>query len=198
MKVIPNNVLSIARNYIGYSTKDPIYKEIVYAFNSQEKLSKKAKLKRVDNWSTVFISVCFAQAGDISLIGSAEKEANKLITKFKRKKAWFECGRILPKVGDLVVFDTDYVGIVEEIRGRVITVIFGNKNDTIGRVRMLNNNARIVGYARPSYTDEKQAIDETAAEVLIGKWGNGKTLKKRLTDAGYDYEKVQRRVCELS
>ncbi len=198
MRIIPNNILSVARNYIGYSVKDPVFKELVYTFNSQKKLNKKTKLKRTDNWSAAFISVCFAQAGDISLIGAAEKDAQKLITKFKRKKAWYERGRMNPKVGDLVVFDSDYVGIVEEIRGRVITIIFGNKNDTIGRLRLLNSDTRIVGYARPGYTDEKQAIDETAAEVLLGKWGNGKSLKKKLTDAGYDYEKIQRRVCELS
>ena len=32
---------------------------------------------------------------------------------------------------------------------------------------------------------------ELAYEVLNGIWGNGETRKKRLTDAGYDFESVQ-------
>lgn len=35
-----------------------------------------------------------------------------------------------------------------------------------------------------SYTD-------LAKEVISGKWGNGETRKKRLEDAGYDYNAVQ-------
>ena len=32
---------------------------------------------------------------------------------------------------------------------------------------------------------------------IPGDWGNGEDRKKRLTEAGYDYDKVQRRVNEL-
>ncbi len=40
-------------------------------------------------------------------------------------------------------------------------------------------------------------IDETAREVIRGDWGNGDVRKKRLTEAGYDYNAVQKRVGEL-
>lgn len=43
----------------------------------------------------------------------------------------------------------------------------------------------------------KKTIEELAKEVIAGKWGNGADRKKRLTDAGYDYSKVQARVNEL-
>jgi N-acetylmuramoyl-L-alanine amidase CwlA len=42
-----------------------------------------------------------------------------------------------------------------------------------------------------------KSIDELAKEVMQGKWGNGADRKKRLTDAGYDYSKVQAKVNEL-
>lgn len=32
---------------------------------------------------------------------------------------------------------------------------------------------------------------EVAREVLDGKWGNGAERKKKLTDAGYNYEDIQ-------
>ena len=41
---------------------------------------------------------------------------------------------------------------------------------------------------------EKKTVDQIADEVLAGKWGNGDERKKRLTDAGYDYAAVQKKV----
>ena len=46
------------------------------------------------------------------------------------------------------------------------------------------------------YPDRK-TIDQLAREVIQGKWGNGEERKKRLTNAGYDYYGVQRRVNQL-
>ena len=43
----------------------------------------------------------------------------------------------------------------------------------------------------------KKSVDEVAREVIQGKWGNGAERKKRLTDAGYDYNEVQKRVNKL-
>ncbi len=43
----------------------------------------------------------------------------------------------------------------------------------------------------------KKSIGEVAREVIQGKWGNGAERKKRLTDAGYDYNEVQKKVNQL-
>ena len=43
----------------------------------------------------------------------------------------------------------------------------------------------------------KKTIDEIAQEVIDGKWGNGQERKDRLTEAGYNYSSVQKRVNEL-
>ena len=43
----------------------------------------------------------------------------------------------------------------------------------------------------------KKSVDEVAREVIQGKWGNGAERKKRLTDAGCDYNEVQKRVNAL-
>ena len=43
----------------------------------------------------------------------------------------------------------------------------------------------------------KKSVDEVAREVIQGKWGNGAERKKRLTDAGYDYNEVQKKVNQL-
>lgn len=43
----------------------------------------------------------------------------------------------------------------------------------------------------------KKTVDELAREVIKGKWGSGAARKNALTNAGYDYNAVQRRVNEL-
>ncbi|MDE6666619.1 MAG: hypothetical protein K2K14_10630 [Ruminococcus sp.] len=43
----------------------------------------------------------------------------------------------------------------------------------------------------------RKSVDEIAREVIQGKWGNGTDRKNRLTNAGYDYNIVQKRVNEL-
>lgn len=43
----------------------------------------------------------------------------------------------------------------------------------------------------------KKTVDELAYEVIRGLWGNGNERQKKLTDAGYDFLKVQGRVNEI-
>lgn len=42
-----------------------------------------------------------------------------------------------------------------------------------------------------------QPIDVIAREVIEGRWGVGAERRRRLTEAGYDYEEVQKRVNEI-
>ena len=44
---------------------------------------------------------------------------------------------------------------------------------------------------------EMLSILQRAREVIQGKWSNGTDRKNRLTNAGYDYSAVQKRVNEL-
>ncbi len=43
----------------------------------------------------------------------------------------------------------------------------------------------------------RKSIDQLAREVINGKWGNGEERKRRLTNAGYDYYAIQKRVNHL-
>lgn len=59
--------------------------------------------------------------------------------------------------------------------------------------------AEILGGSKSEETKPepvKKPVSELVEEVLDGKWGNGDDRKKRLTNAGYDYEEVQNAVNE--
>lgn len=51
--------------------------------------------------------------------------------------------------------------------------------------------------ASANKTSGTKTVDELANEVIKGLWGNGADRKAKLTAAGYDYAKVQKRVNEL-
>lgn len=58
-------------------------------------------------------------------------------------------------------------------------------------------NDEVVNTAPTITTTTKKTVEEIAREVINGKWGVGADRKKRLTDAGYDYSAVQKKVNEL-
>ena len=47
---------------------------------------------------------------------------------------------------------------------------------------------------RAKAAEAKKALEEIAKEVIRGDWGTGETRKTRLTEAGYDFEAVQKEV----
>lgn len=46
-------------------------------------------------------------------------------------------------------------------------------------------------------TSSTKSVDEIAKEVIRGDWGNGEERKQKLTDAGYDYSVIQKKVNEI-
>ncbi len=47
------------------------------------------------------------------------------------------------------------------------------------------------------HEETRKSVDEIAREVISGKWGSGAERKRRITEAGYDYEAVRKRVNQL-
>lgn len=47
------------------------------------------------------------------------------------------------------------------------------------------------------FTKGKKSVYEIALEVICGDWGIGSTRKKRLTEAGYNYDEVQKEVNKI-
>lgn len=92
---------------------------------------------------------------------------------------------------------------VDAIAKEVIDGKWGNGADRKNRLTAAGYNyAEIQAKVNEIVTGKKPApkkktVDELAREVLAGKWGNGSARKKALTDAGYDYAAVQKRVNEL-
>ena len=124
---------------------------------------------------------------------------------------WVENDGYIPRIGDCVLYDwqdsgigdckggADHIGIVENVTNSgIIKVIEGNYNDAVGRRTISVNGKYIRGFIKSSdicYKKKKKSINSKIIdEVIAGKWGVGADRKKRLTDAGYDYNAIQTKV----
>ena len=100
-----------------------------------------------------------------------------------------------------------HVAIVEEIYSK--SSIYTSESNYGGKaflnVRRSNSNNRwglgtaykYLGCVVNPAVDPTKTNEELAEEVLAGKWGNGSTRKKNLTNEGYDYDAVQAAVNEI-
>lgn len=57
--------------------------------------------------------------------------------------------------------------------------------------------AIIVSASKTEETTPKKTNEEIAKEIIAGKWGNGEARKKAITEAGYDYDVIQKIVSSM-
>lgn len=215
MPATANDVLKVARGWIGYSEQNGKFKEILEVYNNHKPLARNYKVKNTDEWCDTFVSACAIKAGAVDIIGT-ECGCEKHIEIFKKKGIWIEDGSVKPQVGDIILFNwddstqpndghADHIGIVEQQYGSTIICIEGNMSEKVGRRTINVGWGYIRGFARPQYaestkpaaTGAKKTIDAVAKEVVQGAWGAGIIRKQALIKAGYDYDAVQVKVNEL-
>lgn len=71
-----------------------------------------------------------------------------------------------------------------------------NAQAMVDKLKKAGFDAVIVG-EEATVESISKSIEEIALEVIKGLWGNGTERKRRLTEAGYDYAAVQKKVNEL-
>ena len=216
-----SKVVSQAQAWLGLKESNGSHKKIIDVYNSYKPLPVGYKLKYTDAWCAGFVSAVAIQTGCTDII-PCECSCPRMITLMQKKGIWVENENRKPNPGDIVFYDwedsgsgdnkgsSDHVGIVEKVEGNTITVIEGNYSNSVKRRTLAVNGRYIRGYGVPKY-DAEQAVapkeepkeeptktnTQVAREVLNGKWGNGADRKKRLTEAGYDYNAVQKEVNRL-
>jgi hypothetical protein len=87
----------------------------------------------------------------------------------------------MPREGDLVVFKTSHIGIVESVDSdsNTISTVEGNASDRVRRRSYSRGNANIDGYCRPAYEEADMTKDELL-DALESDRGQ-KALQKAVT-----------------
>ena len=206
-----NRVVSIAAQHIGVKEGTAAHADILTAYNNHKPLARGYRLNPKDAWCAGFVSVV-AILADCTDIIPTEVSCGEMLKAFRAKGCYTENDNHVPAPGDVIFYNwdnapqdgdnqgaPDHVGIVREVRDGVIYVPEGNFDNMV-KVRCIAvGDPRIRGYGLPDYKSKAtpESVDDIAAQVLEGKWGNNPERRERLTAAGYDYAAVQNRVNEL-
>lgn len=167
-----NTILTIARGYLGCRESNGSHRQIIDLYNSHKPLSRGYKVKYTDSWCATFVSACAIKANYTDIIPT-ECSCNQMIRKFQSMGRWTEDDGHVPHLGDVIFYDwqdngrgdnkgsSDHVGIVEKVENGKITVIEGNKNDSVSR-RVLNVNGRYIrGFGCPAYDNTTHVTTPT-------------------------------------
>lgn len=207
--------VDLLQDWVGKNEKDGSHMDIINIYNNHRPLARNYKVKQKDSWCATTLSAAAIKLGYTDIM-PLECSCGRLIEKCQKMGIWIEADDHVPTPGQWIFYDWDdkgdyaktdnkgwpeHVGCVEAVAGGKITVIEGNKEDSVCR-RVLNVNGKnIRGFAAPKYDPEptvkKKTVAEIAKEVIDGKWGTGVVRKNKLKAAGYDYAEVQKKVNEL-
>lgn len=204
-------VVRIAEMHIGLKEGTAAHIDMLNAYNSHKPLARGYALKPRDPWCAGFVSVV-AILADCTDIIPTEVSCNEMLKAFRASGNYTENDNYVPAPGDVIFYNwdnapqdgdnkgyPDHVGIVREVRDGVIYVPEGNFDNMVKVRRIAVGDPRIRGYGLPDYKSKAtpETVDDIAAQVIEGKWGNNPERRERLIAAGYDYAAVQTRVNEL-
>ena len=205
----------------GMSRSKGTHKPIIDLYNTQKPLPRGYKVTYTDAYCATTVSAGAIKAG-LQDIFPMECSCSKVIDLAIKMGIWVENDAFVPNTGDLILYDWDdngkgdntgapeHIGAVVSVTNKVIKVIEGNKGGNVDYREIPVNGKYIRGFVTPNFaskatkkedpkpaTPAKKTVAQVAQEVVDGKWGSGADRKKKLTEAGYDYDKVQAKVNEI-
>lgn len=212
-------VLEVAAQYVGARQGGPVHRALIDRYNRVLPRPSGYRMTYEDAWCDAFVTAVADEAG-VSQLTGRECGVERHIKVCRGLGIWR--GRVRPVPGDLVMFDwdgggfADHIGFVAVVSGERFQTIEGNSNGRVERNWFAWNDWRVKGFARPKYeavgaggglgggspgkSDEDakaKTIEQLAAEVLLGTWGNHPERTRALVTAGYDALAVQAKVNQL-
>lgn len=186
--------VSTAKSYLGYSESSGKHRQIIDLYNSRTPLPRNYKVTYTDAWCATFVSACAIKCGMANIV-PRECSCYYQVLAFQKMERWMESDAYTPKSGDIIYYDwqdsgkgdntgvPDHVGIVEYVSGGVITVIEGNKNDSVERRKIAVDGTCIRGYGLPNFkwwaeqkTKEEKPVANEPWYEKDGTWQEGTRL----------------------
>lgn len=213
-------VVDLINSWIGKKESDGSYKSIIDIYNTQKSFPRGTKMQYGWAWCACTWSALAVKLGYTAIM-PVEISCYYLVEQAKKMGIWVENDGYVPKPGDAVLYDwqdsgagdntgsPDHVGTVTEVyqSAGYFVVVEGNYSNSVKKRTIAINGKFIRGFIVPKYTDNavtapaqqtaKKDVETLAREVIAGAWSTGDTRKKRLTEAGYDYNAVQAKVNEI-
>lgn len=193
-------VVALAKSWIGLNESDGSYKKILDIYNSQKNLPRGTKMKRGMSWCAATWSALAVQLGYTDIM-PVEVSCGQLIEKAKNMGIWKEADNYIPNIGDAILYDwgdpgkgdcvgwPDHIGIVKSISKTTdyMTIIEGNYQHQV-KMRKVKMNSRYVrGFIAPKYeeSEKKKPVKKPATKPVkkepVKKVKEVKASKKPMT-----------------
>lgn len=168
-----NQVVAIMEDWVGLKESNGSFKPIIDLYNSHKPLARGYKVKYTDHWCATTVSAAFIKAG-LTDIAPTECSCAKMIELYQKLGRWEEKDSYSPAVGDIIMYDWDddgkgdntghpeHVGIVSKVLGKIITVIEGNKSESVAKRTMKVDGKYIRGYCLPDYASKASSAAASA------------------------------------
>lgn len=194
-----------AEQKLGIKEGTSTFKRLIDDYNNECRPSGTYRMTYNDSWCACFVSICLTHCGYGKKYNSVD--CDQLYSKMSK---YHLTNRNNVKRNDIVFYswkktdaDLQHVGIVKARQGNIITVIEGNKSDSVA-LRQINVYDTTIRHIvqLPDITVSTGAntsydVTKIAKDVISGKYGNGAKRKQALESKGYNYKEVQKKVNEL-
>lgn len=192
------NYSDYAKIFLGIKEGGKKHKFIIDTYNKINPLPRNYKMSYTDAWCATFVSFVLNRCNAIN--PPYECSCFYMWQKCKQNKQTIRAKNA--KKDDIVFYDwknddtLDHVGFIYATNGDTLTVIEGNKSDSVGYRTINRYNKEIYGYARIKQDIKSNSVysndyDNIVNAVIRGDYGNGKERIKKLTAKGYDYNVIQ-------
>lgn len=176
-------VVAQATAWYGCNEADGTHRPIIDLYNKYRPAGG-YKMGYNDPWCATFVSAAgmavaakYRLACGVRGLIPVSPACDPMIEDYTRMGRWEEDDAFLPSPGDVIFYDwqdtgagddqgsSDHVGIVTDVEGSTITVIEGNKSDSVCYRTIQRNGRYIRGYGLPDYA--RYASGEGRGEIIV-------------------------------
>lgn len=162
-----NSIIETAKSYLGTTEGSNNHREIIDLYN-KARYSDAYQMTMQDPWCCAFVVAVFEQCGMRDII-PCYAACDQMISVFTKWGRYYSRSVRSVRPGDIVFYDwngdlsSDHVGIVIQNSFGDLSVIEGNKSDSVAYRNIPSMSPQILGFGVPNY----DASDGTFGESRI-------------------------------
>lgn len=165
-----DSIIETARSYLGTTEGSVKHKEIIDLYN-KARYSDAYQMTMNDPWCCAFVVAVFEKCGMADII-PGYAACDQMISIFTKWGRYYSRSVRSVRPGDIIFYDwngdlsADHIGIVVQNRFGELSVIEGNKSDTVAYRSIGSMDSCVLGYGVPNYdaTGESR-IDSTSHDI---------------------------------
>lgn len=169
-----SSIIETAKSYLGTTEGSNNHKEIIDLYN-RARYSDAYQMTMQDPWCCAFVVAVFEQCGMRDII-PCYAACDQMISVFTKWGRYFSRSVRCVRPGDIIFYDwtgdlsADHVGIVIQNRMGDLSVIEGNKTDSVAYRNISITSPQILGFGVPNYdasdgTSGESRIDSTSEDL---------------------------------